>query len=171
MNTLICARLKVNLGGIMRKFEKISKDEFQKYFKIEEYDGFNLPRRATKSSAGYDFFAISDYVLHPGEKFLVPTGYKVKMESDEMLMIVIRSSMAIKRSIRVVNQVGIIESDYYNNESNEGHIFVSLENFGDEDFVLEKGVAYAQGIFTKFLVTDDDVALNKRTGGIGSTTK
>ena len=71
----------------------------------------------------------------------------------------------------MTNQVGIIESDYYNNIDNEGHMFVSLQNEGEKDFVVKKGDAYAQGIFVKFLICDDDSAISKRSGGLGSTNK
>ena len=79
--------------------------------------------------------------------------------------------MGFKYNVRMTNQVGIIESDYYNNIDNEGHMFVSLQNEGDRDFVVKKGEGYAQGIFTKFLICDDDITTNERQGGLGSTNK
>lgn len=87
-----------------------------------------------------------------------------------MLMIVVRSSMGFKYNVRMTTQVWIIESDYYENPANDGHMWVSLQNHGDKDFVVEKGSAYAQGIFTKFLTVDDEELINKeRKGGFGST--
>ena len=41
----------------------------------------------------------------------------------EFLGIYIRSSLGFKYNIRMCNQVGIIDADYYNNKDNEGHIF------------------------------------------------
>ena len=155
----------------MRNFQKVSIDEFSKYydkFLCEEYD---LPKRMTSHSAGYDFFAIEGFTIKPGEIKKIPTGYKATFGSDEMLMILVRSSMGFKYNIRMTNQVGIIESDYYNNIDNEGHMFISLQNEGDKDFVVKKGDAYAQGIFVKFLICDDDNATFKREGGLGSTNK
>ena len=101
----------------MRKFEKISYPEFVKVFGDNKtlYDDYMLPLRGTKYSAGYDFFAIKDYVIKPNEIVKIPTGYKATFESDEMLMLVVRSSMGFKYNVRLTNQVGIIESDYYNN--------------------------------------------------------
>ncbi len=125
----------------------------------------------TSHSAGYDFFAIEGFTIKPGEIKKIPTGYKATFGNDEMLMILVRSSMGFKYNIRMTNQVGIIESDYYNNIDNEGHMFVSLQNEGDRDFVVKKGEGYAQGIFTKFLICDDDVITNERKGGLGSTNK
>ena len=136
----------------MRKFEKISYPEFVKVFGDNKtlYDDYMLPLRGTKYSAGYDFFAIKDYVIKPNEILKIPTGYKATFESDEMLMIVVRSSMGFKYNVRLTNQVGIIESDYYNNPDNEGHMLVCLQNHGDKEYIINKGDAYAQGIFVNF---------------------
>lgn len=155
----------------MRRFEKVSIDEFNKYYDKKLYEEYDLPKRMTSHSAGYDFFAIEGFTIKPGEIKKIPTGYKVTFGSDEMLMILIRSSMGFKYNVRMTNQVGIIESDYYNNIDNEGHMFISLQNEGDKDYVVKKGDAYAQGIFVKFLICDDDTTTNKRIGGIGSTNK
>ena len=155
----------------MRKFEKVSIDEFSKYYDKTLYEEYDLPKRMTSHSAGYDFFAIEGFTLKPGEIKKIPTGYKATFGNDEMLMILVRSSMGFKYNVRMTNQVGIIESDYYNNIDNEGHMFVSLQNEGDRDFVVKKREGYAQGIFTKFLICDDDVITNERKGGLGSTNK
>ena len=77
--------------------------------------------------------------------------------------------MGFKYNVRMCNQIGIIDSDYYNNETNEGHIWVALQNQGTKDYTIQKGEAYCQGIFINYLITDDDVSTQKRVGGIGST--
>ena len=155
----------------MRRFEKISFEQFEKDISDDKslYESYLLPKRSSKFSAGYDFFAIEAFTLLPGEIKKVPTGYKFIAEDDDMLMILVRSSMGFKYNVRLCNQVGIIESDYYNNESNEGHMWVALQNHGDKPYVVEKGQAYSQGIFTKFLITDDDMADGVRQGGLGSS--
>ena len=99
----------------------------------------------------------------------MPTVIKAFIAYDEYLAIHIRSSMAIKRHLALVNSTGIIYSDYYNNEDNEGHIMIALLNYGKEPVSLEKGERVAQGIFSKYLITNDDDATGIRTGGIGST--
>ena len=154
----------------MRRFEKISLEEFSKYYDESLYEEYDLPKRMTAHSAGYDFFAIEGFTIKPGEIKKIPTGYKATFESDEMLMLLVRSSMGFKYNVRMTNQVGIIESDYYNNLDNEGHIYVSLQNEGTKDFVIKKGEGYAQGIFLKFLTCGDEV-LNERVGGLGSTNR
>ena len=155
-----------------RYFEKISFERFSLDVKNDRklYDEYKLPRRASKNSCGYDFLAMEDYIIHPGEIKKIPTGYKSKFLSDEMLMIVVRSSMGFKYNVRMCNQVGVIESDYYNNISNEGHMWVALQNEGDRDYIINKGDAYAQGIFIKFLTCGDNPE-EERIGGLGSTNK
>ena len=92
------------------------------------------------------------------------------MNSDEMMMLLVRSSMGFKYNIRMCNQVGIFESDYYNNSSNEGHAFIKLQNEGESEFSVKKGDKICQGIFVKFLTVDNEEEINNvRTGGIGST--
>ena len=157
-----------------RYFEKISFEQFKKDIVDDEelYNEFSLPRRSTKYSAGYDFFSLFDFVIKPGEIKKIPTGVKVNMNTDEMMMLVVRSSMGFKYNVRLCNQIGIFESDYYNNPSNEGHAWVKLQNEGTKDYVIKKGEAFCQGIFTKFLtVTNEEEILNERIGGLGSTSR
>ena len=153
-----------------RGFEKISFEEFKKSVKDDKklYESITLPIRKTSKSAGYDFIAFEDITIKPGEIKKIPTGYKVKLQDDEVLLIVVRSSMGFKYNIRLCNQVGVIDADYYNNESNEGHMYVALQNEGTKDFVINKGDAYAQGIIIKYLTCGEENN-KKRTGGIGST--
>ncbi len=155
----------------MRCFEKISFEQFKKDIKddIDLYNNYILPKRATKNSAGYDFFAIEDIVIKPGEIIKIPTGYKAKFNSDEALLLIMRSGLGFKYNLRLTNQVGLIESDYYNNDSNEGHMWFSIQNEGKEEVIISKNKAYGQGIFIKFLITDDDNVTNIRKGGFGST--
>ena len=136
----------------------------------ELYNSFLLPKRSTKNSAGYDFKSLTSYTLKKGERKKIPLGIKVKLESDEVLMIVVRSSMGFKYNIRLCNQVGIIDSDYYNNSNNEGHIWICLQNEGEEEFNISKGDNICQGIFVKYLTVDNEEDIdNLRNGGFGST--
>ena len=91
----------------MRKFEKVSIDEFSKYYDMTMYEEYDLPKRMTTYSAGYDFLAIEGFTIKPGEIKKIPTGYKATFGNDEMLMILVRSSMGFKYNIRMTNQVGI----------------------------------------------------------------
>ena len=165
------------------KFEKVSKEQFVKDWlhtfagsdpeKAEAvYEDIQLPCRATKGSAGYDFFAPFDFTVRPGEQILIPTGVRVKMVDSYVLMLFPRSSLGFKYRLQMNNTVGIIDSDYYNAD-NEGHIFCKLTNDTVEDKTVElkKGTGMVQGIFLPFGITEDDSADAVRTGGFGSTTE
>lgn len=157
-----------------RQFEKISLRQFAKDIKDDKvlYDSYNIPVRKTKNSAGYDFEAILDFTIKPRESFKIPTGIKFYCEEDEFLMLTVRSSQGYKYNIRMCNQVGIIDSDYYNNEENEGHIWIKLQNEGENNYTVKKGDAICQGIFLNYLIIDTEKEILKtRTGGLGSTTK
>ena len=140
-----------------------------------EDKGINLPVRKTKYAAAYDVEAAEEVVLPSFKKgmkpTLIPTGLKAYMQSDEVLLIVPRSSGPKKQGISFPHNVGVIDSDYYNNSDNEGHIFVQCFNLKDEDVVIKKGEAVAQAIFQKYLIVDNDNAEGERTGGFGSTDK
>ena len=143
---------------------------FEKIAKYKDVD-FPLPERKTELSAGYDFCLPEEVTLAPGKLQLVPTGVKAYMQAGEYLGMHIRSSMAVKKKLLLVNNVGIIDADYYNNPDNEGHIMLALLNTGSEPLTLPKGERIAQGIFYNYLVTDDDAQVAKavRGGGFGST--
>lgn len=128
-----------------------------------------LPKRQTKNAAGYDFYVASDTIIKAHSIALIPTGVKAYMEVDEVLSIYVRSSMPLKRGLTLANNVGIIDSDYYENVENDGHIMIQVLNFSDNDILVKKDERIAQGIFTKYLLTDDDDTKDVRIGGFGST--
>ena len=107
-------------------------------------------------------------VLKP---ILVPTGIKAYMQEDEYLQLANRSSNPLKHFLVLPNGVGVVDSDYYNNEGNEGHIYFQLLNFGLFDKEIQKGDRIGQGIFHSFLKADEDDVeeANERTGGFGSS--
>ena len=131
-----------------------------------------LPVRGTAHSAGYDFHILNnvDVYIHPQETIKFHTGVKSYMQDDEVLLINIRSSVGIKKSIVLSNIQGVIDSDFYSNPTNDGEIMIALTNIGDKVQVIESNARVAQGIFMKYLVADKDEVVNeKRTSGIGST--
>jgi len=168
----------------MNKFELISKNEYDKTF-VEgfktkngvlgylNYNELKLPCRATQGSAGYDFFSPISFKLKAGQAIKVPTCIKCNLNQGNVLMLFPRSSYGFKFRMQLDNTVGIIDQDYYNNESNEGHIFVKITNDSKNNkcLVVNKGDAFAQGIIVPFMTTDDDNVTTIRTGGIGSTSK
>lgn len=161
-----------------RGFEIVSK------FKNED---INLPVRKTNASAGYDFEAAESLIVPSiwkilAEKIfvgeatglkatLIPTGIKSYMLDDEYLQLSIRSGTALKTGLILANGVGIVDSDYYNNPDNEGHIMFPVHNLGFRDKLIKKGERIGQGLFLKYLKVDDDVSNGTRIGGFGSTDK
>ena len=142
----------------MRKFEKISFEQFKKDVCDDKilYETYKLPKRETKCAAGYDFYALYDYTLKPGEIKKIPTGIKVCMEDDDVLLLIDRSSMGFKYNVRMCNQVGVIDADYYNNNDNEGHMWIRIQNEGDKDYIVKKGDGMIQGMFVKYLKVDEE---------------
>ena len=158
----------------MRRFEKISLEEFHKNYSENEdiyYNNLSMPKRGSKYSAGYDIAVPWDIDLPARSTVKIPTLLKVCMEDDEVVLIDIRSSLGFKHNVRLCNTVAVIDKDYYNCEANEGHIFLKLYNPNDYDLHFTEGERIAQAIFVKYLITDDDVAEDERIGGTGSTGK
>ena len=130
----------------------------------------SLPRRATKGSGAYDFYAKTNYTVKPNEIVKIWTDVKVEMDEDVILLINVRSSACGKWEL--ANTQGWIDSDYYSNEKNDGNIGVFLRNTSDEVQTIEKGDRIAQGMFTHYLITVDDNPISEeRVGGFGSSGK
>lgn len=160
----------------MNNFYKVSleqyiKDKDNDKSKEVEWKEVKLPHRATKNSAGYDFYAPFDFELKPNETIKIASGIKVQLDNDKFLAIVPRSSLGFKYRLQLDNTVGIIDSDYYNNSGNEGHIFIKITNDTNCGKILKvnKGDAIAQGIILQYFLTDDDDSNSIREGGFGST--
>ena len=152
--------------------EKIRGFEVAKGF---ENESINLPERKTKYSAGYDVEAAEDCVI-PAFKLgqvptLVKTGLKAYMPDDEYLMLCNRSSNPKKKGLILANSIGIVDSDYYENPDNDGHIMFAFFNVKAEDTIIKKGDVIGQAIFQKYLTVDNDKAEGERVGGFGSTSK
>ena len=156
----------------MRKFEKISYEEFSKSVidDKELYNSIELPKRSTKNSCGYDIMSASKGVIMPHESMIFKTGIKAMMNSDEVLYIYSRSGQGFKNDVSLSNSVGLIDADYYNNSSNEGHIMIKLINHSDKEYIVNIGDKIAQGVFMKYLIVDEEEEINNiRNGGFGST--
>lgn len=162
--------------------------------------GLKLPYRTTQRAAGYDFESavdftvpsiwklnflkilwairhqenVDDATLKEAQKvlkpFLIPTGIKAYMGADEVLILANRSSNPLKRSLVIPNGIGVIDADYYNNDSNEGEIFMQVLNFGLTDAKIKKGDRIGQGIFMHYLTADgEQKPKQERQGGFGSS--
>lgn len=163
------------------KFEKVSREQFvfgwMDAFETgigvyDAYDKVKLPKRATSGSAGYDFYALRDIELAPGESAKIATGVRVQIDEGWVLKLYPRSGLGFKYRLQLANTVGIIDSDYYYSD-NEGHIFIKITNDSKDGkkVCIREGEAFAQGIFCEYGITVDDDVTDVRNGGFGSTTK
>jgi len=142
----------------------------RRFATVAGYEGkVRLPVRKTRLSAGYDLEAAEEVLVEPGRVALIPTGLKAYMEDGDVLLLAIRSSMAVKRGLMLANGIGVIDADYVDNPDNEGHVLVAVANTGQSPVRIQVGERIAQAIFTRFLTTDDDTASGERKGGLGST--
>ena len=175
----------------MRGFEyvpaKYRKNKTEETFVLEDYDSdfndgetvtldvypeFPLPSRATFQSAGYDFASPVDAVIAPNESVLIWTDVRCKMLPDEVLELYPKSGLSTVYGIVLKNTVGIIDSDYYKNESTGGNIGICLKNTSDRVVYIKGGDYVVQGIFKKYYTTNtDEPRTVKRKGGFGSTGK
>lgn len=182
------------MSKVVAKFEKVSyprfRDDYLDCFgidlnKLSEDDRMDwictiedihsmltLPRRATSGSAGYDFFTPVPIVLKPGQTIKIPTGIRCRIENGYVLSLYPRSGLGFKYRLQLNNTVGIIDSDYYYSD-NEGHIFAKITNDSNEGKIIDikPGEAFMQGIFTEYLLAEEEEVTTKRNGGFGSTTK
>lgn len=156
------------------EFHKVSIARFTEDCKLngaeDIYSAIKLPTRATKGSAGYDFFAPYDIELKAGESAKIPTGIRAEISEGWLLAIYPRSGLGFKYRLQLDNTVGIIDSDYFYSD-NEGHILVKITNDSHEGKTLfiPQGSGFAQGIFTEYGITYSDDAEAERNGGFGST--
>lgn len=156
---------------------------------IVQSENAQMPTRATEGSAGYDFYSPVSVALKPEESAIIDLGVSQRpginksahfydddngechvdkpFESGYVLLLTIRSSLALKYSLRAINPVAIIDSDYIDT------IKFGIINDGKEPYTIQKGDRICQGVFVSFLTADqnDTVIDKKRTGGIGSTGK
>ena len=160
----------------MNRFEKVSLREYACSTEVavlaeveEEYNQIILPRLGTQRSAGHDFFAPCDVIIPPHAIIKVYTGIKCELDDDKVLFLFPRSSLGIKKGITLRNTVGVIDADYFNNPSNEGHIIAVLENNTDITQSINKGEAFIQGVIVSFYRAEGAQSETERTGGIGST--
>lgn len=165
----------------MSHFEKVSYDQYlashmevpfendetRDYFTKIEYNELKIPSRATRGSAGYDFYMPYTVSVKAHEPVTVPTGIKwVAEDEKKVLFIFPRSSMGFKYGMRMANTCCVIDADYWRGNT-EGNILIRF--VVDQDVTLEAGSRFAQGIILDYNITHDDNATGKRVGGVGST--
>ena len=127
-----------------------------------------LPTYAHPGDAGMDLCSVQSLVIPPGGRALVPTGLAMALPSGYEAQVRPRSGLALKRGVTVLNTPGTIDEGY------RGEVGVILANFGNTDFVVEKGDRIAQMVIAP--VTRAEIVevsqvdeTDRGTGGFGST--
>lgn len=165
---------KVKFGTFLNALSNVCSDKFNSYCvpAVNMWEDIKVPRRATRGSAGYDFFAPFDFSLKPFEEIVVPTGIKARIDDGWALWCIPKSGLGFKYYTKLANTVGLIDSDYYNNKNNEGHIMCKIRNESNEVLHVDKGKAFFQAIFLPFGTAENDGFGDDtpvREGGFGST--
>lgn len=166
------------------KFEKVSFEQFRRDFikcldayqesysehDIQNiYNNIELPTRATSGSAGYDFKIPMNLTMDKNMEYIIPTGIRAKIDDGWVLKLYPRSGLGFKAGMKLLNTVGIIDSDYYSS-GNEGHIMAKIcYEIGNDKLILEQGAGFVQGVFVEYGITEDDNINAVRNGGFGST--
>jgi dUTP pyrophosphatase len=150
------------------------------------------PQRGTAGSAGYDLAAFlegrsirvwrnnvleergaavvggaSALVLAPGEKALVPLGFKARLPEGYEAQIRPRSGTSVKTDLVIANAPGTVDADY------PDEWCVPVKNGGAAPLVISHGDRIAQMVLAKFEVLAFApgvvVRSTDREGGFGST--
>ncbi|RYY25536.1 MAG: dUTP diphosphatase [Sphingomonadales bacterium] len=97
-----------------------------------------LPAYATDGAAGMDVVAAEDWILNPGQRHAVSTGFAMAIPEGFEVQVRPRSGLALKHGITCLNTPGTIDSDY------RGEVKVILANLGDAPFTIARGDRIAQ---------------------------
>lgn len=140
------------------------------------HEDSQLPQRQSAEAAGFDLYAYlpdGKIGIPPGERKMVPCGFKMQLDPGYEGQVRPRSGLAIKEGITVINSPGTIDSDY------RGEVKVGLVNMGNTTYILEPGTRIAQLVIAAVariavieLEQEDELdASDRGEGGFGSTGK
>lgn len=145
-----------------------------------------LPTRATKDSAGYDFYSSEEIIIPSYNQVintmiysnnstnitwdelealtkatrtkttLIPTGIKCHLPHGYYLHLSLRSSTPNKHWLVIANAPGIVDADYYNNPDNEGHIYFQVINLSPYSITMPAGTKFGQGIVLPYAVCENE---------------
>jgi dUTP pyrophosphatase len=138
--------------------------------KLDHGSGVELPSYETPEAAGMDVRAAVEepFTLEPGQRALIPTGFRMALPPGYEAQIRPRSGLAWKQGITMLNSPGTIDSDY------RGEVKVLAINHGDEPFVINKGDRIAQMVIAPVFRAETETVdnlpeTNRGDGGFGST--
>ena len=116
--------LKQLIGGIntaISETEGVSKRYIQVPF-VKCHPNAKMPEYAHAGDSGMDVYALDDYVIHPGETKLIPTGIKMAVPNGYEIQVRAKSGRALKTKMRIANAIGTCDASY------RGEIQVIMEN-------------------------------------------
>lgn len=116
--------LKKLLRGIntaISETEGIAKRYIQIPF-VKCHPDAKMPEYAHPDDSGMDVYAVNDYVIHPGETKLIPTGIKVAVPNGYEIQIRPKSGRALKTKMRIANSIGTVDAGF------RGELQVIIEN-------------------------------------------
>lgn len=116
--------LKKLLRGIntaISETEGIAKRYIQIPF-VKCHPDAKMPEYAHPDDSGMDVYAVDDYVIHPGETKLIPTGIKMAVPNGYEIQIRPKSGRALKTKMRIANSIGTVDAGF------RGELQVIIEN-------------------------------------------
>lgn len=116
--------LKKLLHGIntaISETEGIAKRYIQIPF-VKCHPDAKMPEYAHPDDSGMDVYAVDDYVIHPGETKLIPTGIKMAVPNGYEIQIRPKSGRALKTKMRIANSIGTVDAGF------RGELQVIIEN-------------------------------------------
>lgn len=138
--------------------------------RVDGAEDLPLPAYATPHSSGLDLCAAvpAPLVLSPGERALVPTGFRYEIPPGFEGQVRPRSGLALRHGLSMVNTPGTIDADY------RGELKVIVINHGTEPFTVSRGDRIAQLVFApvsraELVETRDLTASVRSEGGFGHT--
>jgi dUTP pyrophosphatase len=133
-------------------------------------EGLELPAYATPGAAGCDLRAAvtEPLTLAPGARALVPTGIALAIPRGFEGQVRMRSGLALRQGLALLNAPGTIDSDY------RGEVRIILANLGSEPVTLSRGERIAQLVLApvaraKLARAGALPQTERETGGFGST--
>jgi len=131
-----------------------------------------LPKYQSKGASGFDFVAVEDVRIGPGETKVVSTGISLAIEEGFEVQVRPRSGLTLKTTLRVANTPGTIDSDF------RGPVGIIMTNSltikDNKDVIVKKGDRIAQGVIVPVVqaeITEVDSLdeTERGSGGFGST--
>lgn len=141
--------------------------------KLSKVRPVKTPTRGTEKSAGLDFYVPDDFekkVMWVGDSIIIPSGIKVELLKDSVLIGFNKSGVALKKGL----QIGacVIDEDY------QGEIHIHLTKIHGEPVSIEPGEKIIQFILMPVYYVEVEVVdikdlyseiSNRGEGGFGST--